>query len=137
MTTRADTNRDTVREFTRIFKNEHDVNRVAHLFHPEFKHHFRMPLPAGLEGFKAIGHVMNTAFPDVVVREADLVVTDDKVVERSDCTATHRGELMGVPASNKRVAWSEIHIYRMVDGKIAEHWAELSMAELMQQITAR
>jgi predicted SnoaL-like aldol condensation-catalyzing enzyme len=29
------------------------------------------------------------------------------------------------------VSWSEIHIYRLVDGKIAEHWVELSTPELV------
>jgi predicted ester cyclase len=35
-----------------------------------------------------------------------------------------------------RVSWNEIHIYRLNDGKIAEHWVELSMLELLQQIGA-
>jgi predicted ester cyclase len=29
-----------------------------------------------------------------------------------------------------------MHIYRMRNGKIAEHWAEVSMLELMTQIGA-
>ena len=47
--------------------------------------------------------------------------------------ATHKGALMGKPATNKKVRWSEIHIYRLKDGKIAEHWAEIAMMELLQQ----
>jgi predicted ester cyclase len=41
---------------------------------------------------------------------------------------------MGTPPTNKRIKWSEIHIYRLRDGKIAEHWPEISMMELLQQI---
>lgn len=129
-------NQQTVREFTRIFKNEHDTKGVDHLFADEFLHHFRIPLPAGLAGFKALGDAINTAFPDVTVREADLVAAGDRVVERSEVTGTHRGVFLGVAATGRRVSWSEIHIYRLVDGKIAEHWVELSMLELLQQVGA-
>jgi predicted ester cyclase len=41
---------------------------------------------------------------------------------------------MGEKSTNKRVAWSEIHIYRVENGKISEHWAEIAMMELLQQI---
>jgi hypothetical protein len=58
------------------------------------------------------------------------------VVERSSAAATHKGAMMGAPPTNKPVKWSEIHIYRLRDGKIAEHWAEVSMLELLQQVGA-
>jgi predicted ester cyclase len=136
MTPTESKNASTVREFTRIFKNQHDVDGVAHLFHPQFQHHFRMPLPPGLEGFQAIGRVMNTAFPDVRVTEADLVCAGDRVVERSDVVGTHRADFLGAPATGKQVRWSEIHVYRLSEGRIAEHWVEMSMLELLQQIGA-
>ena len=129
-------NKEVVREFTRIFKNEHNVERVAHLFDKNFSHHFRAPLPAGFEGFKQIGRMMNGAFPDVVVTEQDLIAGGDKVVERSSAVATHRGSLMGERPTNKRINWTEIHIYRLQDGKIREHWVEMAMMELLQQIGA-
>jgi predicted ester cyclase/uncharacterized protein YndB with AHSA1/START domain len=123
-----------VREFTRIFKNEHNVDGIDHLFAPDFKHNFRMPLAAGLVGFKDIGRMMNAAFPDVRVSEEALIVAGDHVVERSSAVATHRGTFMGIDATGKPVRWTEIHIYRLRDGLIAEHWVELSTLELMQQI---
>ena len=122
-----------VREFTRIFKNEHNVDGVRHLFHQDFIHNFRTPMPAGFEGLRQVGIMMNTAFPDVVVTERDLFASGDKVVERSSAVATHKGSLMGAPPTNKPVRWSEIHIYRFLDGRIIEHWAEIAMMELLQQ----
>ena len=41
---------------------------------------------------------------------------------------------MGEKPTNQRVAWSEIHIYRLQNGKVKEHWAEISTMELLQQI---
>ena len=128
-----DKNKHVIREFTRIFKNEHNVDGVGHLFDKDFVHHFRTPLPSGFEGLKQVGIMMNSAFPDVVVTEEDLIAAGDKVVERCSAVATHRGALMGAPPTNRKVNWTEIHIYRLKDGRIAEHWAEIAMLELLQQ----
>lgn len=127
-------NKQVVREFTRIFKNEHNVDGVGHLFAKNFAHHFRMPLTAGFEGLRQVGIMMNGAFPDVVVTEEDLIASGDKVVERSSAVATHKGPMMGAAPTNRKVNWSEIHIYRIEGGKIVEHWAEVAMLELLQQL---
>ena len=128
-------NKQAIREFTRIFKNEHNVDGVDHLFDTKhFVHHFRTPVAGGFEGLKQIGRMMNGAFPDVIVKEEDLVAAGDRVIERSSATATHKGSMMGEKPTHKRVAWSEIHIYRLHDGKVQEHWAEMSTMELLQQI---
>ena len=129
-------NKSVIREFTRIFKNEHNVDGVSHLFDTSFVHHLRGPLPPGFEGLRQVGIMMNGAFPDVVVTEEDLIASGDKVVERSSAAATHKGPMLGTPATNKRIKWSEIHIYRLSNGKIAEHWPEISMMELLQQVGA-
>jgi predicted ester cyclase len=129
-------NMKAVRAFTRIFKNEHNVDGIDHLFAKDFQHHFAPPLKPGLEGFKDIGRMMNHAFPDVVVTEEDLIANDNTVVERSSAAAMHKGDFMGTPATGRRIRWTEIHVYRFVDGKIAAHWVELSMLQLLQQIGA-
>jgi predicted ester cyclase len=128
-------NKAVVREFTRIFKNEHNVDGIDRLFAGNFQHHFKPPVRAGLDGFKDIGRMMNTAFPDVV-KEEDLIATEDTVVERSSAVATHRAPMMGEPPTNKQVRWSEIHIYRLRDGRIIEHWVEFSLLELLKQTGA-
>jgi predicted ester cyclase len=127
-------NQQTIRDFSRIFKNEHNVDGVGHLFHKDFHHTFRTPLPPGFEGLRQVGIMMNRAFPDVVVMEKDLIASGDKVVERSAATATHKGSMMGEKPTGKTIKWSEIHIYRFKDGKVIEHWAEIAMMELLQQI---
>ena len=131
LVSQEDRNKEVVREFTRIFKTEHNVDGVGHLFDRHFVHHFRTRLPDGFEGLRQVGIIMNRAFPDVVVTEDDLIASGDRVVERSSADATHKGSLMGAP--RQRVHWSEIHIYRLKDAKIAEHWAEIAMMELLQQ----
>ena len=77
---------------------------------------------------------MNATFPDVRVTEEDLVTAGDKVVERSSAVGTHLGDLLGVPATGKRVGWSEIHIYQLESDKIIRHWVEWSDRELYAQL---
>ena len=81
-------NKSAIREFTRVFNNQYNVYGIDHLFASDFKHNFPAPLPAGLKG---VGRMMNTAFPDVVVTEMDLIASDDTVVERSSAKATNAG----------------------------------------------
>jgi predicted ester cyclase len=127
-------NKKVVREFTRTFKNEHNVDGINHLFAPDFKHHFKQASVPGLAGFKEVGRMMNTVFPDVVVTEEDLIADEHRVVERSSAVGTHRGSIMKEPPTNKQAHWTEIHIYGLRDGKIAEHWVEWSTLELFKQI---
>lgn len=130
----SDSHARVVREFTRLFKNEHNVDGIDHLFHPEFRNNFGPPVRPGLAGFKDVGRMMNTAFPDVVVREEDLMLGADTVVERSSARATHRASMMGERPTHQTVTWTEIHIYRMRDGTIAEHWVELDRLGLFAQV---
>jgi predicted ester cyclase len=126
--------RRAVREFTRIFKSEHNVGGVKHLIHADFPHHFRAPVAAGFEGLRQMGTMMNRAFPDVVVTEADLIADEDTFVERGTARATDLGNLMNEAPTRKPVSWSEIHNCRFRDGKIVKYWVEMSMLELLQQI---
>jgi predicted ester cyclase len=130
-------NKAAIREFTKVFKNEHNVNGVDHLFARDFKHNFRAPVSPGLQGYREIGTVMNTAFPDVVVTEDRLIADDSFVVEMSHAVATNAGPYMQYPATKKKINWNEIHVYKFnKDGKIIEHWIEMSMLELLMQIGA-
>ncbi len=66
----------------------------------------------------------------------DLIADKRLVVERSSAVATHRASMMNEPPTNQQIRWTEIHIYRIRDGKITEHWVEMSMLELLKQIGA-
>src|SRR5262249_52745333 len=94
-------------------------------------------LPPGRAGMKLNGKIMATAFPDVHVTRDVQVLEGDRVVERATGRATHLGELNGIPATGKRISWTEIHIYRLQKGQIAEVWSEANFLGLMQQITAK
>ena len=75
-----------------------------------------------------------TGLPDVRVTMEDLVVSGDRVVGRFIYRGTHTGDLLGIPASGKPVEMRSIDIWRVQDGVFVEHWDELNLMQLFQQI---
>lgn len=88
------------------------------------------------EFYKECCLVYQTAFPDLQATIDSVLAEADKVVLRWTLSGTHRGELLGVPASDKPVQFTGMTIYRIADGKIAESWWAYDAFGLVQQITS-
>ena len=84
--------------------------------------------------FYFIQHILRVGFPDISVVIHDQIAEADRVTTRKTFHATHTGEFMGIPASNKKVAIEVIDIIRLRDGKYVEHWGASNLAEVKQQI---
>lgn len=76
------------------------------------------------------------AFPDIQVTIEDQIADGDRVVTRWRATGTHKGELMGMPATGKQATVMGITIDRIADGRIAESWDNWDTLGLMQQLGA-
>jgi len=92
-------------------------------------------LPPTREAGKQIFKLFAAAAPGYHVIE-DLIADGDKVVGRITAYGTHEGELLGIPRTGKQIRMTGIVIWRIADGKIVEHWAEIDVAGLMQQLGA-
>ncbi|MGH8613510.1 MAG: ester cyclase [Gammaproteobacteria bacterium] len=75
-----------------------------------------------------------TAFPDFRYTVEDEITVGDRLVHRLTAKGTQKGEFMGVPATGKQVSWSEIHIGRIADGKVVEHWGFGNQQMMLQQL---
>ena len=49
---------------------------------------------------------------------------------------THRGDFFGLPATGREVTLTGVHIMRVADGKIVEHWGSNDDLGLMRQLGA-
>jgi predicted ester cyclase len=58
------------------------------------------------------------------------------VASRWTITGTHRGTFQGVPATGRLITFSGIDFSRVVEGKVAEHWAQFDLLAVLQQIGA-
>ena len=95
------------------------------------------PLPGqepGAAGLKALAEMFRNAFPDTNVTIEDVIAEGDKVVARVTTTGTHKGDFMGIPATGRPVTVKEIHIVRIVNGKMVEHWGLVDDLGMMQQL---
>lgn len=130
-------NKVTIRRFVEEFKNRANHGIVDTLFAPNFVHHFPdSRLPHGREGMKLLGRSVVVAFPDVHATIEDMVAEGDRVVERTTARATHKGVFNGIPATGKKVVWTETHVYRLENGKVVEYWPQIDMLALLMQIGA-
>ena len=134
-TTKA--NLEVVSRFIEEFKNKANQEIVDELMSPDFVHHLTDPrLPEGREAIKLLGQSIVAGFPDVHASVQDLLADGDKVIERTQTSATHTGEFNGIPPTGRQVGWTEMHIYRLEGGKIAEMWSEIDLLGLLVQLGA-
>jgi steroid delta-isomerase-like uncharacterized protein len=59
----------------------------------------------GHEGAARFYTELLTAFPDIHFDLTDIVIGPQGVSEEADVSGTHRGEWLGVPASDQKLAW--------------------------------
>ncbi len=71
--------------------------------------------------------------PDLKFVVDDTVSEGDKLVVYWTITGTHRGEFLGVPPTNKKVAFTGITINQIADGKILESTVIWDGLGLMKQ----
>ncbi len=45
-----------------------------------------------------------------------------------------RGDFMGMKATGKSATWDAVHIARVRDGKVAEHWAVQDQLGMLQRL---
>src|SRR5260370_16857622 len=74
----------------------------------------------GPEAYKEQVLLFVTGFPDLHFAVEDLIAEGDKVVSCWIISGTHKGEFMGVPATNRKVSIDGITIHQMSNGKIMD-----------------
>lgn len=76
------------------------------------------------------------ALSDAGMEIQDTIAQGDRVAVRLVSTAVQSGEFMGMPATGLRYTVEEIHIFRVADGRVAEHWHQVDMLGMMRQLGA-
>lgn len=115
--------------------NTHDPDLVDRFVAEDYRNHNSF-VADGREANRQFWTAFFAAFPDLSATMEDLVVSGDRVVGRFIYRGTHTNELMGIPAKGSPVEMRSIDIWRVEDGMFVEHWDELNMLEVFQQIGA-
>jgi steroid delta-isomerase-like uncharacterized protein len=132
------TNKEIVRRFYEEVFNQRNVDAIDELVHLEFTNHDPTPVASrDPESMKQFIHTITQAFPDHHHAIEDLIAEGDKVVMRCTLTGTHQGLFPGfldMPPTGKSICQRQIHILRVQDSKVAEHWVIRDDLTMMQQL---
>ena len=88
----------------------------------------------GREGLAALHRGYRGAFPDMRIDTDDLLVADDATVLSFTLTGTHRGELLGIPATGERVKVRGMVRSRFRDGRIVDEWEIFDTLLMFEQL---
>jgi predicted ester cyclase len=97
---------------------------------------FHLASNARGEGWPEPGGYLRTAFPDRVDIIERVAAEGDTVGLLFRLTATHTGNLFGIPPTGRKVDVYEIALLRIASGQMVEGWFMMDEAELLRQLGA-
>jgi steroid delta-isomerase-like uncharacterized protein len=115
--------------------NTHEPDLVDRFVAEGYRNHNAF-VGDGREANRQFWAAFFTGLPDLSATMEDFVTSGDRVVGRFVYRGTHAGGLMGIPASGNQVEMRSIDIWRVEDGMFVEHWDELNLMEMFQQMGA-
>jgi predicted ester cyclase len=135
----SDTNRRLAEQFNDAF-NRGDLDAAANCFAETCQNHGRQVGRAGVR--KVLGEI-KINFPDAKLTTLNSVAEGEWVVVRCTYSGTHRGTsqfpvdggmLVGVQPTGRSFQVQHMHMFRVVHGKIADHFANRDDVGMMRQL---
>lgn len=115
--------------------NKHNVDILDELMTTDYVQHDTTG-DMNLQDVKAHNAMTIAAIPDVTATIEDIIAEGDRVAVRMTMRGTQKGEFRGIPPTGKTAVMTEMSIYRISEGKIAEGWDLSDRLGLMQQLGA-
>lgn len=114
-----------------------DVEALAEVVAADVVDHGARPdEPTGFEGAKKTMLWLASVFSDQRWEIHHVIGDGDLVAVYCTHHGRHTGPLMGMPPTNRVVAYGYVHIVRFRDGKQVEHWSVRDDMTLMRQLGA-
>lgn len=88
----------------------------------------------GRDGVRSSVQWLRGAFPDLAYEIHDAFGDADRVALRTTARGTHSGEFLGRPGSGRSFEVQQVHVFRLENGQIAEHWAGRDDVRMMFQL---
>lgn len=129
--TELEHNKQLVRKIVEEMFNKGRLDVAAEIFGPTFVdrgHESMADQSGGPDGFANFVKAVRAALPDIKATIQAMVAEGDYVAMWNIATATHRGELFGMPPSGKKISMKDFHFFRFHDGKIVEHWNQVALS---------
>ena len=128
----TDDNKALVQRFYDEIINQKNLAALDQFVSPNaINHTVPTGLPQGPSQF--LGMHLN-AFPDVNATVEDLLADGDRVIARVSIRGTQHGAFGSIHARGKPITVTGINIFRIVNGKMVEHWGLVDRLSALQQL---
>ena len=118
----ASVNKEVVSRFLNDAFINHDMSHLDDCMRDDYIQH-NPDCPQGKAGFLEFFDVIFSALPDFRYTVKKVVAEGDMVMAWCTTSGTHTGSgFLGQAASGSRVSFDVVDIFRLEEGKIAEHW---------------
>ena len=112
--------------------NKKDLSILEELISPDFfDATFQL---RGPESYKQFETMFFKGFPDWHETIEDMVAEGDKVWVRFTGRGTHRGEWQGLAPTGKKITFTGVQIWRIVDGKVVEKDSIIDLLDALKQL---
>lgn len=89
----------------------------------------------GIAGFKAFFSEWFSASPDFSYTLKNIIANEEFVWVYGSYSGTHANDWLGLPASHRAYQFDAVDIFRIEEGKLAEHWDVIDLHTLFSQIS--
>jgi steroid delta-isomerase-like uncharacterized protein len=118
----SEANKEIVRRYQEAY-NTNNLDVLDELLAADWKTNaWPEGIPQSIEAAKESYRAILQSVPDAQFITLDLVAEGDWVVQRWVVRGTFKGELAGLPPTGQIVEAGGISMFRVVGGKIVEHW---------------
>lgn len=130
----AESHKALVLQFYQAF-DDRNIDAAMALLAPNLTAHLAgMPDDLDRQGFEQFGRTFYSAFSQGQHQFDQVLVAGDLVVTCGTFTAIHCGDFQGLPPTGKPISLAIMHIDRVKNGQIVEHWGQGDAFGLMQQL---
>ncbi len=132
----AEENKALVRCFVEEYQSTGNEDVALEILADNFVDHSAIPpFTPDRDGVLQLMRMLRNAFSEFRGEIHDQVAEGEKVVTRKTFYGNHTGEFFGILPTNRPIQLGVIDILRIANGKFVEHWCQVDLAGLMQQIT--
>ena len=130
---KKDSNLKLLSEFSeQVFVNK-NLNRLESFMLSDYIQHNPF-VEQGIKGFREFFANWFSTIPDFKYSLKNIIADEDYVWVYGTYSGTHTGDWLGINATGKPYHFDAVDIFRVSDGKLAEHWDVLDMYTLFKQL---
>jgi hypothetical protein len=125
-----------VRRISAELFEQADMSVAEELVHPDFFDH-EAPAESPLRGPASVVQTvgwLHSCLSGLKYTVEDVFAHDDRAACRLTVRGRQTGVFLGLPPTGRSFAIQQIHLYRFVDGKVVEHWANRDDRGMLQQL---